>query len=111
MNREEILAMSQQENENKPDERCVAIQTKANSIGQGAGMVMCILMSMLGIFITWNPVFGWCGSAIYMGMFAVERIVCAAKEKTVGQWALASVITLGAVAAIVAYVSTLLAMR
>lgn len=111
MNREEILAMSQQENENKLDERSKAIQTKANSISQGVGMVMCVIVALLGTFLTWNPVFGWCCLSIYGGMFAAERIVCAVKEKTVGQWVGASVTVLAEVVFLVEYVKTLLAMR
>lgn len=68
---------------------------------------MCIIMAALGIGLTGKPAFGWCCVAIYWGMFAVERIVCAVKEKTVGQWVLASMISLGAVAAIVVYILSL----
>lgn len=111
MNREEILAMSQQENTGKLDERSQSIQTKANSISQGVGMMVCVIMALLGIFLTWNPVFGWCCASIYGAMFAAERIVCAAKEKSVGQWVFAAVTTLVGVVFIVAYVNALLAMR
>lgn len=107
MNREEILAWSQKENKNKLDERSQNIQTKANSISQGVGMILCILMGAIAMGIRKDVAFLWCALTICWGMFAAERLVCAAKEKTAGQWVLAAIITLGAVAAVVGYVLTL----
>ena len=52
MNREEILARSQKENKNKLDERSQNIQTKANSISQGA------VAAMVGYVLTLAGVIG-----------------------------------------------------
>lgn len=107
MNREEILAKSQKENHNKLDERSKNIQTKANSISQGVGMILCILTGAIALGIRKDAAFLWCVLTIFWGMFAAERIVCAVKEKTAGQWVLAAIITLGSVAAFVIYFLTL----
>ena len=108
MNREQILAKSQQENKNQLDERSQNIQTKANSLSQGVGMVMCVIMGLLGYCLSGNPDFPWCCTSIFWGMFAVERIVCAVKEKTIGHWVGASFLVLGTVAVTVCYVLCLL---
>lgn len=107
MNREEILARSQKENHNRLDERSGRIQTRANSISQGVGMVMCILLGAIGTGASGDPAFLWLAVALYWSMFAAERIACAAMEKSRPQWVLAGVITLGAVAGIVLYVLVL----
>lgn len=107
MNREEILAKSQKENHNKLDERSRNIQTKANSISQGVGMILSILTGAIGMGMRGDAAFLWCVLTIYLGMFAAERVVCAVKEKSVGQWVLASVLTVVALAALVGYVLVL----
>lgn len=108
MNREEILAQSQKENHNQLDERSKAIQTQANSISQGVGMALCILLGAIGLGMRRDAAFLWCVLSIYWGMFATERLVCAVKEKTAGQWVLAAIITAGAVASTVVYILALL---
>jgi len=108
MNREEILARSQKENHHQLDERSKAIQTQANSISQGVGMVLCILLGAIGLGIRRDAAFLWCVLSVYWGMFATERLVCAAKEKTAGHWVLAAIITAGAVASFVVYILALL---
>ena len=109
MNREEILARSQQENKGKLDERDQAIQTKANSISQGMGFVLCPVMGLLGFSLSGRLDSLFCAMTILWGMFAVERIVCAARAKnSVGQWVLAGIITAVFIAALVAYVLVLL---
>ena len=107
MNREEILAKSQKENQYQMDERSKSIETRASSISQGVGMILCILVGAIALGIRKDAAFLWCVLTIYWGMFAAERLVCAAKEKTAGQWVLAAVITVGAVAAMVVYILTL----
>ena len=107
MNKEEILEKSREE-KNVLDERDRAIQTKANSISQGVGMILCIVMGAIGFGITQTADFLWCALSILWGMFACERIVCAIKSKSAGQWVLASIITLGFLAAVVVYVLCLL---
>lgn len=108
MNKEEILAKSREENKNVLDERDRAIQTKANSISQGVGMILCVVMGAIGFALTQTADFLWCALAIHWGMFACERIVCAVKSKSAGQWVLASIITLGFLAGVVVYVLCLL---
>lgn len=103
MNREEILAKSQKENKNQLDERSKSIQTKANSISQGVGMVMCILLGAIGMGARRDHAFLFLALALYWCMFAAERLACAAMEKNKGQWILAAVITVGAVGGVVAY--------
>lgn len=108
MNREEILAKSRNENENVLDERSKVIQTKANSISQGVGMILCIVMGAIGYALTLKPDILWCCTAILWGMFACERIVCAVKEKNVAQWVLAGVLIAGFIAVLAAYILVLL---
>lgn len=108
MNREEILAKSQKENHHQLDERSKAIQTQANSISQGVGMVLCILLGAIGLGMRRDAAFLWCVLSVYWGMFSAERLVCAAKEKTVGHWVLAAIITAGAAASFVVYILALL---
>ena len=103
MNREEILAKSQKENKNKLDERSAKIQTKANSISQGVGMAMCILLGAVGMGARRDHAFLFLALALYWCMFAAERLACAVMEKNKGQWIFATVITLGAVGGLVAY--------
>lgn len=107
MNREEILARSQKENHNRLDERSRKIQTRANSISQGVGMVLCILLGAMGFGASGEVSYLWLAVALFWGMFAAERIACAVMEKSKAQWVLAGVITAGAVAALVVYVLTL----
>lgn len=107
MNREEILAKSQKENHNKLDERSQKIQTKANSISQGVGMLLCIVLGAVGLGARRDAAFLYLALAIYWGMFAAERLACAFMEKTKGQWVFAIVITLGALGGLAAYVMTL----
>lgn len=108
MNREEILARSQKENRNKPDERSRAIQTSAKSISQIAGLALCVVLGPVGIVIQRNSAFLWCALAIYWGMVAAERLACAAKEKTKWQWIGAAATAVCAVGAIVIYILALL---
>lgn len=108
MNREEILARSQKENRNKPDERSRAIQVKAKSISQIVGLALCVVVGPIGIAIRRDSAFLWCALAIYWGMVAAERLACAARENTRGQWIGAGAITVCAVAAVIIYILALL---
>lgn len=108
MNREEILARSQKENRNKPDERSRAIQVKARSVSRTAGLVLCIALAMVGIAIKRDSAFLWGMLAVYWGMLAAEHLAWAAKESSKWQWIGAVAITAGAVGAIVIYILALL---
>ena len=107
MNREEILAKSQKENQYQMDERSKSIETRASSISQGVGMALCILLGAVSHAVTHDMLFMDLALSLYLGMFAAERIACAVMEKSKAQWVLAGVITAGAVAALVVYVLTL----
>ena len=89
MNREEILEKSRHENKNVMDERGEAIQTKANSISQGMGLIMCLLVGFIGLLLTGHVSMIAACSAIYGGMFASERVYFAAKYRGAGPWVLA----------------------
>ncbi len=108
MNREEILEKSRNENRNVLDERDKSIQTKANSISQGVGMILCIVLGLVGFFLTKSADCLWCATAICWGMFACERIVCAIRSKIAGQWVFAGIITAGFVAVLVVYILQLI---
>ncbi|MBE5803187.1 MAG: hypothetical protein E7316_01575 [Clostridiales bacterium] len=108
MNREEILALSQKENKNKPDERSRAIQTKAKSISQIVGLALCVILGPVGIAIKRDSAFLWCALAIYWGMVAAERLAYAAREKTKWQWVGAGAITVCAMGSMVIYILALL---
>ena len=108
MNRDEILARSQRENSNKPDERSRAIQTKAKSLSQIAGLALCVIVGIVGIAIKRHSAFLWCALAIYWGMVAAEQVARAAGEKSKWQWVGAVATVFGAVAAMTIYVLALL---
>lgn len=103
MNREEILAKSQKENKNKLDERSAKIQTKANSISQGVGMVMCVLLGAIAYTVSHDYKFMMLAMAVYMSMFASERISCAVMERTRGQWVFAGIVTVVAIGAVAVF--------
>ncbi|MBQ8556566.1 MAG: hypothetical protein IJ438_11945 [Clostridia bacterium] len=107
MNREEILARSQKENHNKLDERSKNIQTKANSISQGAGMVMCVLLGAIAHAVTHDIKYMNLAMSLYLSMFAAERICCAVMEKNRGQWVFAGIVTTVAVATIITFLLSL----
>lgn len=108
MNREEILARSQKENRNKPDERSQAIQVKARSVSRTAGLVLCIALAIVGIAVKRDSAFLWGMLAVYWGMLAAEHLACAAGEKNRLRWMGAAAITVCAVGAIVIYILALL---
>ena len=104
MNRDEILAKSRQENKNVLDEREQAAQTKANSISQGFGMILCIFIGAIGMGLTGMACMLWASLAIYWGMFAAERVVCAIKLRSKGHWVLAGVTVAGFAAIFIVFV-------
>lgn len=95
MNRDEILERSRNENKNVLDERERAAQTKANSISQGVGMILCILIGAIGFGLTGMSCVLWAVTAIYWGMFAAERVAVAIKLRNKGQWIFAGVFVVG----------------
>ena len=107
MNREEILAKSQKENEYQMDERDQKIQTKANSISQGVGMALCIALGAVAYGVTHDHQFMNLALALYVSMFASERIACAVMSKSRGQWIFAGIVTAAAIAAIAVFLLTL----
>lgn len=107
MNREEILAKSQKENHNKLDERSQNIQTRANSISQGVGMAVCILLGSIAYAVTHDIKFMNLAMSVYLSMFAAERISCAVLEKSRGQWVFAGIVTIAAAATIITFLLTL----
>lgn len=91
MDKEEILAKSRNENKNVMDEREKAAQTKANSISQGVGLILCLLIGFIGLVFTGSAsIISGC-SAIYCGMFTAERIAFAVKLRSKGQWVFAGI--------------------
>ena len=92
MNRDEILAKSRSENKNVLDEREQAAQTNANSISQGVGLILCILIGAIGMGLTGMASMLWASATIYWGMFAAERIAVAVKLRSMRQWVFASVL-------------------
>lgn len=98
MDRDEILAKSRRENENVLDERERATQTKANSVSQGVGMILSILIGAIGMGLTGMASMLWASTTIYWGMFAAERVVVAIKLRSKGQWVFASVLVAGFIA-------------
>lgn len=103
MNREEILAKSQKENHNQLDERSQNIQTKANSISQGVGMALCIVLGTIAHAVTGDAEYMLLAMALYWSMFAAERLSCAVMEKSRGHWVFAGIITAGAIIAIITF--------
>ena len=89
MNREEILAKSRHENKNVMDERGQAIQTKANSISQGMGLILCLIVGFVGVLLSGYVCIIAACSAIYFGMFASERVYFALKHRGTIHWILA----------------------
>lgn len=89
MNREEILAKSRNENKNVMDERGKVIQTKANSISQGMGMILCLVVGFVGLLLSGHVSILAACSAIYAGMFASERVAFAAKYRSAACWVFA----------------------
>ena len=95
MKKEEILAKSRSENKNVMDERGNAIQTKANSISQGAGLILCLVVGFVGLLLTgYGSIIAAC-SAIYFGMFATERVYFAVKYRGTVHWVLAGLTFVG----------------
>ena len=86
MNREEILAKSRHENKNVMDERGKAIQTKANSISQGMGLILCLIVGFVGVLLSGYVCIIAACSAIYFGMFASERVYFALKHRGTIHW-------------------------
>ena len=103
MNREEILAKSRKENHAKLDERDQSIQTKANSISQGVGLVLCIVLGELAHAVTHDSLFSCLTIALYMGMYAAERISCAVMGKSRGLWVFAGIATFIAIVSIAVF--------
>lgn len=95
MNRYEILERSRNENKNVLDEREKAAQTKANSISQGVGMILCILIGIIGFGLTGMSCILWAVTAIYWGMFAAERVAVAIKLRSKGHWIFAGAFVVG----------------
>lgn len=104
MNRDEILAKSRSENRGVLDERERAAQTKANSISQGVGMILCILIGAIGMGLTGSVSILWACTSIYWGMFAAERVAVAIKLRSKGQWVFAGVLVVCFVAIFIIFV-------
>lgn len=95
LNRDDILAKSRNENKNVLDEREKAVQTKANSISQGIGLILCIVIGAIGMGLTGAVSILWACTTIYWGMFAAERVAVAIKLRSKGQWIFAGVFVVG----------------
>lgn len=104
MNRDEILARSRDENKNVLDEREKAVQTKANSISQGVGMILCILVGAIGFGLTGMSYILWAVTSIYWGMFAAERVAVAIKLRGKGHWIFAGAFVVGFVVIVAVFV-------
>ena len=103
MNREEILAKSQQENRNKLDERNQSIETKSNSIAQSVGMLLCIVLGAIAYAVTHDIQFMNLAMSLFLWMFAIERISCAIMSKSRGQWVFAGIVTVAAIAEVTVF--------
>lgn len=104
MNKDEILTKSRNENKNVLDEREKAVQTKSNSISQGVGMILCILIGAIGLGLTGHvSILAGCTS-IFWGMFAAERVAYAVKLRSIGHWVLAGVLIVGFVAMFILFI-------
>ena len=103
MNREEILARSQKENQYQMDERSKSIETRASSISQGVGMALCILLGAVAHAVTHDIKYMDLALSLYLSMFAAERIACAVMAKTRGQWIFASIVTVIAAATVTVF--------
>lgn len=103
MNREEILTRSQEENKYQMDERGKSIETRASSISQGVGMVLCILLGAIAHAVTHDIQFMNLALSLFMSMFAAERIACAVLAKTRGQWIFAGIVTVIAAAEVTVF--------
>lgn len=104
MNRDEILARSRDENKNVLDEREKAVQTKANSISQGVGLILCIVIGAIGMGLTGTVSILWACTSIYWGMFAAERVAVAIKLRSKGQWIFAGAFVVGFVVIVAVFV-------
>lgn len=104
MNRDEILDRSRNENMNVLDEREKAVQTKANSISQGVGMILCILIGAIGFGLTGMPCIMWAVTSIYWGMLAAERVAVAVKLRSKGHWFFAGPFVIGFVVIFIVFV-------
>ena len=104
MNRDEILEKSRDENKNVLDEREKAVQTKSNSISQGVGMILCILVGAIGMGLTGSvSILAGC-TTIFWGMFAAERVAYAVKLRSFGHFVLAGALITGFVAMFILFV-------
>lgn len=90
--------MSRLENHGALDEREKAAQTKANSISQGVGLILCILFGAVGMGLTGSVSILWACTAIYWGMFSAERIAVAVKLRSKGHWVFAGIVSIGFIA-------------
>lgn len=104
MDRDEILARSRSENKNVMDEREKDAQTKANSVSQGVGMILCILIGAIGMGLTGMVCTLWASTSIYTGMFAAERIAVAIRLRSKGLWLLAGIATTAFLAVFVVFI-------
>ena len=103
MNREEILPRSQEENKGKMDERSQSIETRANSIAQCVGMLMCVVLDAIAHAVTHDIQFMNLAMSLFLCMFATERISCAIMTKSRGQWVFAGIITVVAIAEVTVF--------
>lgn len=104
MNREEILAKSRHENKNVLDEREMAAQTKANSISQGVGLILCIVIGAVGMGLTGMVSMLWAATAIYWGMFAAEQVALAIRLRSMGRGVFGGILTVGFIALFTVFV-------
>lgn len=75
MNKEEILKLSQRENEGKLDERELAAFGKASRIGMLVGALLCVVLIIIGEFVLNMPELALVGWMVYFAMQGSSNIV------------------------------------
>ncbi|MEE0264074.1 MAG: DUF6442 family protein [Acutalibacteraceae bacterium] len=74
MNKEEILKLSQQENQGKPDELELNAIGKASRAGMVVGGILCVILVLVSRWVLNRPELALAGWMIYFAMQASNKI-------------------------------------
>ncbi len=77
MEKEDILRMSQKENEGKPDERELAAHGNASRIGMIVGSIVCVCLVLISRRILHSPEVALSGWMLYFTMMGTRNVVLA----------------------------------
>ncbi len=75
MNKEEILRMSQLENEGRPDERELLANDKASRVGMIVGGILCLCLAMISRKILHSPELAMGAWMLYFSMVGTHKLV------------------------------------